>query len=172
MKASVQAHRRVLGVSGDVEVLVCGHQVARFDLSEGFRRLVELQRPAYSRVRVCPSCPSEEVTLSVAFSEVPAPPEALLWWAKLSVPERGTWLDQLAAEVDADSLRRTPRSALPAQERDLLGHVLSQAHVEANTFGLTLRELSSCSTRPPPTLSGWALARAAARRYEANSRAG
>lgn len=165
-----RAHRRVLGLYGDVEVLVCGHEVPRFDRTAGFGRLTEQRRPAHPRLRRCPGCPEEQIGWPAALAEVSAPGEALTWWARLSLPERCAWLDGLAAGDDTTPLRRRGgRSPLPARERDLLGGLLRDAHRGAEDLGLSLRELSSCSAAPLPTLSGWALARAAARRYEASS---
>lgn len=158
----------MLGVSGDVEVLACGHQVPGFTGSAGFARLLERGWPAHPRLRRCPECPDEGVAVPAAFAEVPAPPEAVAWWARLGLAERGAWLDRLAPGEEVPLLRgQAGRSPLPARERELLGGVLRAAHGEAQEVGLTLRELSSCSAAPPPVLSGWALARAAARRYEA-----
>lgn len=168
MTTRERAHRRVLGVSGDVEVLACGHRVPRFDRGEGFARLLGRGWPAHPRLRVCPGCPEEEASIPAAFAEVSAPVAAVAWWARLGLPERGAWLDRLAPGEEVPLLRgRMGRSPLPARERDVLGEVLRAAEAEAAEVGLTLRELSSCSAAPPPVLGGWALARAAARRHEA-----
>ncbi|BDP44074.1 hypothetical protein DAETH_40430 (plasmid) [Deinococcus aetherius] len=168
MTTTWRAHRRVLGVSGDVEVLACGHRVPRYEGSEGFARLTERGWPAFPRLRVCPECPAEETVIPAAFAEVPAPPEAALWWARLGLPERGAWLDRLAPGEEVPLLRsRVGRTPLPDHERDRLGEVLRAAQAEAAEVGLTLRELSSCSAAPLPVLGGWALTRAAARRHEA-----
>lgn len=168
MTVKVRAHRRVLGVHGDVEVLVCGHEVPRFDRTAGFGKLMEQERPAHPRLRRCPACPEEEVVLPTALAGVPASDEARVWWAGLSLPQRGAWLDDRAAGDDTTLLRRRGRSPLPPLERDLLGTLLCAVQREAEDLGLTPRELSSCSVVPLPTMRGWALARAAARRYEAD----
>jgi len=171
MEEQLPFHRRVLGVSGDVEMLVCGHQVPRFDRTPGFQQLVSQARPAHPRLRQCHDCPARPVTLPVAFASVPAQPGPLSWWSGLSLPERAHWLEDRAPGEDKASLQgRTPRTALPEAARDLLARVLNLANLQAGQVGLTLQELGSCAIVPPPVLTGWALTRAAARRYEAGQR--
>ncbi len=168
MEQRVQVHQRVLGVSGDVEVLVCGHQVPGFALTPGFARLAEQGRPAAPRLRRCPECPEVEISLPPAFQAVAAPAEARVWWSGLSLRARGAWLDELAAGEETAALRgRLPRAGLAEPARQLLGRVLTRASAQAAELGLTLPELASCSATPLPVLSGWALTRAAARRYVA-----
>jgi len=167
MQTHARLHRRVLGVSGDLEVLVCGHQLPRFDRTPGFQLLLARHRPAFPRLRACPVCPVEPVVLASAFSSVAAPVEALLWWSSLSLPARAGWLTELLPQEDTALLSgRTPRTPFLEAARALLARALHLAQLRADEVGLTLRELESCSAHPLPTLNGWALTRAAARRYE------
>ena len=97
-----------------------------------------------------------------------APLEARAWWAKASAPHRASALGELASGKDTTVLRgRMPR-ALSPQDGDLLARVLRAASLRAAAHGLTCREFASLSLKPLPVLSGWALARAAARRFEAS----
>jgi len=164
----MRVHRRVLGVSGDVEVLTCGHQVPRFDRTLGFQARLAQNLPAFPRLRACPVCPSEPAVFAAAFRPVNAPMEALVWWSGLGLPARATWLDEVLPQEDTRLLRgRLPRIPLPDLALRLLERALHLAQVRADEVGLTLRELQSCSASPLPVLNGWALTRAAARRFEA-----
>ncbi|WP_027482314.1 hypothetical protein [Deinococcus pimensis] len=167
----VGAHRRVLGVSGDTEVLVCGHVVPRFEGTAAFAALVGRGEAAHPRLRACPLCPPDEVRLPASLSGVAAPPEVVAWWAGLAVRERAGFLDLLGVDEHAATLRgRTPRRALPEHDRTVLEGVLNRLDALARQHGLSVREWGSRSRSAPAALGGWALARAAARRYEAGER--
>ncbi|WP_110888422.1 hypothetical protein [Deinococcus yavapaiensis] len=156
------AHVRVLGLRGERVVLACGHEVPRAEVALGESGV------GAPRVRACPSCPEEAARLPAALANVDAPFEARAWWSRASAPCRAAALEEFAPNEDSAALRaRLPR-ALTRRDEVLLARVLCAASFRAQARGLTCRELASLSLAPLPLLSGWALARAAARRYEAS----
>lgn len=162
----VRAHRRVLGVNGDSEVLACGPLIPRDDTTAGFAHLMTLGRAASPHVRACPACGVEDVNLPAALEQVDADVEVLHCWAQRSRAERNAWRNLLTPGVNASGLRGPlPGTQFAAEDRAVLAEVLHAALAQAEAAGLTVRELASCTARPHPNVSGCTLARAAARRY-------
>lgn len=170
---TVHAYRTVSALTDTTEVLVCGHERPRFDLTPAGVVLAGHGAPHHARTRLCPVCTRHPVRADLArvtHHGTPAALQVASDWGSLTKKDR-----EVAAPLLVTLLRAVPGApamtqwtALSPAERAGLAEVGERF---AQRLGLTFREYLGLRSEPAPAITPAGLRRLQATPAEKRVRA-
>lgn len=155
----VMAYRPVVAVTPQTDVLSCGHERARVDLTAAGTRLMDLGLPRFARTRLCPQCtrqPNPKALAKVTHVATLASRQRASDWGRLTRTEREQAEVILQALPGGTDIEMDGWLMMGPDQRATVARI---GETFAAGLGLTFREFMGLRAEPAPDVTAAGLRR-------------
>ncbi|KQR01759.1 hypothetical protein [Deinococcus sp. Leaf326] len=159
LNSLVLAYRPVVAVTPQTDVLSCGHERARVDLTAAGTHLRELGLPRFARTRLCPQCrrePNPKALAKVTHDPTPVSRQRASDWGQLTRTEREQAEVILQALPGGADIKMDGWLTMDPEQRATIAQIGERF---AAGLGLTFREFMGLRVEPAPYVTAAGLRR-------------